>query len=289
LEEDTIFISFIEPTDIKTPAISWSAIVKTSPLKPTLSNLDRRSSLTPNTGHKHDFRTRSYDVERDKRVKLNKLKKTNSLLGTLDDAANSSNVKSLPKRLTHQSLTESKSLGPYDVNLSAAKPRLDIKRKSLVLKAKRSAGIKQDPTMDNWYLKDVPAKIELFSTLKQSSPEEELPPEVPKPAGKKKLTRTKGFSPSLKVTDFTEKIINKHDITDDYFSNDKYEKIIPKQNPATSEKTVKDVVFNNKIVPLSAKLSNPILQSVPMSYSAMLKRSSGSPQQPITVIICFFF
>ncbi|XP_066917387.1 selenocysteine insertion sequence-binding protein 2-like [Clytia hemisphaerica] len=259
------------------PSTSWSSIVKTAPQKKTQS-LDRRSSLTPNTGHSQDFRTKTYDVERDKRNKLNKLKKTNSLLGALGDPVitnPSVKAKSLPKRLTHTHLTESRSVGSNDIALRQARPRLEIKRKSLVLKAKKSAGLKQNPEMDNWFTQDVPAKIELFSTLTKLSPDDEKPPESPKPSTtpteKRKLTRTtkKVFSPSLKVTDFTDKIVStKHDITDDYFSNDKY-KNLPKQD------TTKDTLELSK-KPLGNDFNRPAV----VSYSAMLKKNSAGP--PVT-------
>ena len=251
--------------------LSWSSIVKTEPPKrnsPVPPDLDRRSSLTPNTGHSQDFRTQTYDIERDKRNKLNKLKKTNSLLGTLEVAANTSSFKSrsLPKHLTsHQNLTESKSLGPYDAGFTEQKPRLDIKRKSLVLKAKKSAGLKQDPDMDNWYQQDVPAKIDLFSSLTQLSSDEEKPPEIAKPTVKRKLTRTTKnvFSPVLSVPNFTEKIISstKHDITDDYFSNDKYQSYTKPSNE-TKENTPKPP---------------PQTTSGTISYSAMLRKSGSTP------------
>lgn len=247
--------------------MSWSSIVKTEPPKrnsPIPSDLGRRSSLTPNTGHSQDFRTQTYDVERDKRNKLNKLKKTNSLLGTLEVAANTSSFKnrSLPKHLTHQNLTESKSLGPYDAGLTQQRPRLDIKRKSLVLKAKKSAGLKQDPDMDNWYQQDVHAKIDLFSSLTQLSSDEEKAPEIVKPTVKRKLTRTtkNTFSPVLSVPNLTEKIISaKHDITDDYFSNDKYQTYTKASNEA------KDNVHKPE--------PQPPLKSGIISYSAMLRKS----------------
>ena len=229
--------------------------------------------MTPNTGHSQDFRTQTYDIERDKRNKLNKLKKTNSLLGTLEVAANPSSFKnrSLPKHLNHQNLTESKSLGPYDAGFTQQKPRLDIKRKSLVLKAKKSAGLKQDPDMDNWYQQNVPAKIDLFSSLTQLSSDEEKPPEIAKPTEKRKLTRTtkKVFSPGSNVTNFTEKIISdKHDITDDYFSNDKYQSYAT-SNDKTLDSTNKQQTFQ---------------KSATISYSAMLQKSGPSLNKSVNKV-----
>ena len=254
--------------------MSWSSIVKTDPPKrksPVPPDLNRRSSLTPNTGHSKDFRTQTYDIERDKRNKINKLKKTASLLGTLEVAGNPSSFKnkSLPKHMKHQNLGESKSLDSYDESFTQQRPRLDIKRKSLVLQAKKSAGLKQDPDMDNWYQQEVPAKIDLFSALPNLSSEEDKPSEISKPTEKKKLTRTNKtvFSPLLSVTNLTEKIINdKHNITDDYFSNDKYQSSVrPTTDNANKQQT------------------NQAAST--FSYSAMLKKT-GPPSRHISNEVC---
>lgn len=260
-----------EPKDVNKQSISWSSIVKTTSSVKT--EVDRRASLTPNTGHSRDLRTMNYDVERDKRAKLNKLKKASSLLGSLDTKQNSS-PKSLQKRLSHRLLTESKSLGPYDIDLDVPKPRVDIKRKSLVLEAKRSASIKQDPDMDNWFEKDVPATIELFSTLSKTSAEPKPVSLQIEPTEKRKLTRTtkKVFSPSAVMSAFPDKKA----VNDNYFFSDVYKDTGPKDTLIQERKNIskdEDKSSTRKEI-IASNIENIPAATALLSYSSMVKKSA---------------
>lgn len=213
---------------VKTPAAKEKLVLKTSdsPRQSQTINPNTKQIVSPNTGHSRDLRTKSYDVERDKRMKLNKLKKTTSVLGSFDQPSASKTI--LSKRLSHQILSESKSVGAYEFMLGA-KPKTNIQRKSLVLQAKLSAGLRQDPKMDNWFDKEVPETIDRLTALPKDNDDinrkilDENKTAATAEANdnlvKRKLTRTtkKVFSPTLKV-----EIMSSRSLNDDYFMSEKY-------------------------------------------------------------------
>lgn len=268
--------------------------MKTAPVKerlgPKSSNSLKHSNASnsdsPNTGHSRDLRTKSYDLERDKRMKLNKLKKTASVLGTLDDQSTPSKT-ALSKRFSHQLLSESRSVGSYDFMLGA-RPKTNIQRKSLVLQAKLSAGLRQDPKMDNWFDKEIPKSIErasAFRTEDTSTDDQKPEPDKPKQEvlGKKsmvgentdnlvkrKLTRTtrKAFSPLLKDTEFSRSL------NDDYFMSEKYDADSHKRQ--SEERKLNDKELEN------AKQRTIGLQkkSLIRLDSAIIKQDGGEKAKP---------